>query len=291
MQYEVIKDLDVSDEQSPVFGSHTAGTILDVAESEAAHVLELVEQGFLKLVGGEDTDEESSESSSEEAAPASAEEIPADTVAPAPQEQEAAPAEEAPVAAAPSVAPHPEVTEHAEWTKMAAAFPAAPAPFDGSTSEYPKCPGFLYAFCKGMEKHEAYFAPGENAEYPSGTRSFHDKNPGNLKFAGQSRAIAEDKDGFAVFKDYNDGFQALIDQVHASIRGGKNYPPIVWDPAVKSDRPANFLDFFGVYAPVPVPNPRGLATPAEYAADVLGYCKEVSGVDVPPTTPFIALLA
>lgn len=270
-QYEVVKDLEVHDDQSPLFGTHQIGSVLDIAEADAEKVFEFVEQGFLKMLAAKEGDVPP---------PAPPEETPPPTTPPA---DESLNAEEEQILPT-SVPAHPEATEHPEWKELAAAFPDAP-------EEYTGTPGFLYAFCKGLEAHEAYFAPGEDSRYPSGTRSFHDKNPGNLKFANQPKAIAEDKDSFAVFASYEDGFSALLDQIRLSIRGGRQYKPIVWDAALKSDRPQNFVDFFRVYAPAPVPNPLGLATPEKYAEDVAAHCSKISGVEVPVTTPMAALIA
>lgn len=45
--------------------------------------------------------------------------------------------------------------------------------------------------------------------YP-GTRAFRNKNPGNLRFAHQPKAIAQDEKGFAIFETFEDGEAALL---------------------------------------------------------------------------------
>jgi hypothetical protein len=42
------------------------------------------------------------------------------------------------------------------------------------------------------------------------SRSFRNKNPGNLKWAGQAKAIGHDDKGFAIFATTQDGMDALM---------------------------------------------------------------------------------
>ncbi len=61
----------------------------------------------------------------------------------------------------------------------------------------------LVKFCQAIQEFEGY--------YP-GSRSFRNCNPGNIKMSSYTKelgAIGADKDNFAIFKIYEDGFNAL----------------------------------------------------------------------------------
>lgn len=266
--YKVLQDLDVTDEADPMFGSYAPGAIISVPDEEdpSPSILEAIEKGavelFDKIMGeGEESSAESSE--------ASPKEVEADmgVVPPAPT-------------------PAPAAVQHPDNIAIAEKFPAAPAPFDGSHEGYAKMTGMLYAFCMAIEHHEAYIAPGADSRYPAGTRSWHDKNPGNMKFAGQRRAIAEDKDSFAVFASYDDGLASLGDFIER-IAAGQNrlYPPQVYDVSIRSDRDMNFYDLFKTYASSPGDEP------GAYAEAVAKEMSGVCGETVLPTIPVKTLLS
>jgi hypothetical protein len=44
-------------------------------------------------------------------------------------------------------------------------------------------------------------------------RPQRNRNPGNLKFVGQSQALGADLDGFAIFATDQDGWRALVRQI------------------------------------------------------------------------------
>lgn len=72
-----------------------------------------------------------------------------------------------------------------------------------------------------------------------GSVSYINKNPGNLKFANQAKAIGKDARGFAVFATVEDGLNALKTLITRAARGqSSSYRP---DMSLKQ--------FFGVYAP------------------------------------------
>ncbi|MDE2019896.1 MAG: hypothetical protein KGJ13_06140 [Patescibacteria group bacterium] len=52
----------------------------------------------------------------------------------------------------------------------------------------------------------------EEGYYP-GSRAYRNNNPGNLRYAGQYGAIGQDGAGFAIFPDYQTGFNALVAQL------------------------------------------------------------------------------
>lgn len=55
--------------------------------------------------------------------------------------------------------------------------------------------------------------------YYEGSVSFRNNNPGNLKFAYQKGAIGKDEQGHAIFKTYEDGWNALIRQLTLAATG------------------------------------------------------------------------
>lgn len=60
------------------------------------------------------------------------------------------------------------------------------------------------ALAKAIQYHEGWY---------EGSRSWRNNNPGNLRYAGQMKAIGMDNQGFAIFATYGDGFDALIAQL------------------------------------------------------------------------------
>jgi hypothetical protein len=88
----------------------------------------------------------------------------------------------------------------------------------------------LNAFAMAIQKHEGW--------YP-GSRSYRNKNPGNLVFVGQPGARKENDGRFAVFSTYEEGYAAL----KRMILNGASGKSKVYFP---SD---NIFDFFNKYAP------------------------------------------
>lgn len=271
--YEVQKPLEVTDEAHPLFGVHEPGAVLSVGTDAAAEpsFVQYIEDGFIKLVekaeaaleGAAASKEEVAETDSTEAAPAAAESTTAVAPAVAPAAAPVSPTTAARIAptAAPVVAPA--STAAAEATAaLQSKFPTPPAPFAA-------VPPMLYAFCKAIEGHEVCVAPGVDARFPQGTRAYFNKNPGNLKFRNQAGAIAEDRDGFAVFDTVEDGFMALVHQVELAISGkSQAYKNPIWDATLKAWRHINFLDFFAIYDSSAGDDPIAYANDVAKAMDV-----------------------
>ena len=88
----------------------------------------------------------------------------------------------------------------------------------------------LNAFCLAIQKQEGWFP---------GSRSFRNKSPGNLKYAEQTKSTGKDAHGFAIFSTYEDGLQALKNQVLLGARGkSKVYRPTM-----------NLYQFFEIFSP------------------------------------------
>ena len=98
----------------------------------------------------------------------------------------------------------------------------------------------LLKFCMAIQAHEGFFPPG--SKYPTGTRSYRNNNPGNIKygeFAKSCGATDKDKDGFAKFESYLDGFNALKALIiNAATGKSRIYRPTMTLP-----------QFFAKYAP------------------------------------------
>lgn len=108
-------------------------------------------------------------------------------------------------------------------------------------------------FCLAIQEMEGYYAPGEHWKYPNGSLAWRNKNPGNLKYAGQLGSIGQNK-GFAVFPDYETGFAALMRQVEIACNGkSKVYSPdmMLFNASYRSPHETPFAlpGFFQVFAP------------------------------------------
>ena len=68
----------------------------------------------------------------------------------------------------------------------------------------------LDGFVTAIQKHEGYY---------EGSRSYRNKNPGNLKYIGQAGSIGKDSGGFAIFGSLEDGRNALKNDILAKIGG------------------------------------------------------------------------
>ena len=90
-------------------------------------------------------------------------------------------------------------------------------------------------------------------------RSIRNCNPGNLRFRqGMELVIGKDKDNFAIFKSYEDGFKCLTDKMVSAIQGNSS----VYSPM------DTILTFFQKYSPVFDNNKPNLY--AEYVAKKIG---------------------
>jgi hypothetical protein len=100
-------------------------------------------------------------------------------------------------------------------------------------------------FCLAIQKHEGFF---------QGSRSFRNNNPGNLRYCEQRLAIGKDKQNFAIFATYQDGFNTLKEMVTRAKNGlSKVYYPEM-----------TLTQWFEKYAP-------------SFENDVDAYAKAVAG--------------
>ena len=96
----------------------------------------------------------------------------------------------------------------------------------------------LDLFCRAIQEFEGY--------YP-GSRSFINRNPGNIRFLNQLTAIGQDNLGFCIFPTYEAGYQALKNLIIAACSGKSR----VYFPTM------SILAFFNKYAPESDNNPTG----------------------------------
>ena len=108
----------------------------------------------------------------------------------------------------------------------------------------PKCS--IEDLACAIKKHEGWFI---------GSRSYRNNSPGNLRFANQLHAIGKDVDNFAIFKTYEDGWEALMHQLTIACKGGSK----IYNPEM------NFLEFFKKYDES---NPRVYALAVATALDI-----------------------
>jgi peptidoglycan hydrolase-like protein with peptidoglycan-binding domain len=93
-------------------------------------------------------------------------------------------------------------------------------------------------WCLAGQTMEGYFAPGQNPDYPQGSLSWINNNPGNLVYEGQQNACPSNG-RFAKFVTYQDGYDAM-----------KNL--LIWACTGQTslyNAQGSLLDFYSVYAP------------------------------------------
>lgn len=119
----------------------------------------------------------------------------------------------------------------------------------------------LTLWAEAIKKHEGWFP---------GSRSRRNNNPGNFKYVGQYTATGKDKDGFAIFPDYETGWKHLK-KVLTNAATGKSK---VYNPEM------TLTEFFKIYAPSHDNN-----DPERYASEVAKY------IGVEPITKIKELLS
>lgn len=106
------------------------------------------------------------------------------------------------------------------------------------TTEKMKIPNLL-DFCNAIKSFEGWFPPSK--DYPNGSTSWKNKNPGNIRCNAilNRYATGVDPKGFCVFSDEQRGFQALTAMVQGVINGTSTH----YKPEMTLNQ------FFSVYAP------------------------------------------
>lgn len=107
--------------------------------------------------------------------------------------------------------------------------------------------GGLTLLAEAIKQHEGWFP---------GSRSYRNNNPGNLMYAGQAGAIGADDAGFAIFDSYQDGWNALLNQLQLYAERGLTIGQMleIYAPPSDNDTQAyiqsvvNYLNANGVNA-------------------------------------------
>lgn len=81
--------------------------------------------------------------------------------------------------------------------------------------------------------------------YYAGSLAYRNNNPGNLMYAGQAGATGKDGSGFAVFPDYQTGFDALLRQIQLDAGRGDTFYSFTADyaPASDGNNPTAYAQF------------------------------------------------
>jgi hypothetical protein len=121
---------------------------------------------------------------------------------------------------------------------------------------------FVSGLASAIQSFEGWFPPGTPG-YPSGSLSYRNNNPGNLRPGSLAVGATGSNGGYAVFPDYQTGYNALVGLIQS---------PMYWNLTLSQ--------FFQTYAPSADNN-----NPAQYAATVAAQL----GVDA--NTPISTLAA
>lgn len=114
----------------------------------------------------------------------------------------------------------------------------------------------LEQWAKAIEKHEGFYLPGtKSPNYPSGSRSYRNNNPGNLRFTKYTASLGAndgyDNKNFIRYKSYAIGFNALKQFLKDAAT----------DQLMAYKGEMTLLEFYSVYAPSTDGNyPKGYAT-------------------------------
>jgi hypothetical protein len=126
----------------------------------------------------------------------------------------------------------------------------------------PLSPAAANSIAQAIQSHEGY--------YP-GTIAYTNNNPGNLVYAGQAGASPGGAGGFASFGSYQDGYNAMVNQIQLDVSRGTD---------VNGNPVTNISQLINSWAPV---SQNGQKAVDAYVSDVAGK----TGFD--PTTPFSSL--
>lgn len=81
---------------------------------------------------------------------------------------------------------------------------------ESNTGTVPPYPMKVVKMAEAIKNHEGW---------KFGTRSYRNNNPGNFKYIGQYKSIGKDSGGFAIFPDYDTGWNHLLKVIHNACSG------------------------------------------------------------------------
>lgn len=73
----------------------------------------------------------------------------------------------------------------------------------------------IEALADAIMAYNEWIPKGASREIPNGSRSWRNRNPGNLR--AYTASHMRDKEGYRVFASLTDGFQALIADIHLTL--------------------------------------------------------------------------
>lgn len=121
----------------------------------------------------------------------------------------------------------------------------------------------LRQWTEAIKSKEGYYPP--SPKYPTGTPAYRNNNPGNLRY---SPFQAGQRGGFAYFKTYEDGLNALLHQLRIVCNGtSKTYSAAARSKfGLPDSSQLNLQQFYHIYAPTEDDN-----DPASYANFVANW--------------------
>jgi hypothetical protein len=130
----------------------------------------------------------------------------------------------------------------------------------------------IEALADSIWRFEGWIPAGTDARYPKGSRSWRNRNPGNLRPIPGSFAPVDDSN-YRVFDSLSDGWLALINDITVKLAGSHG---LTDDSTLRN--------FFDIYAPSDDNN-----DPDKYARQVATWLSRDLGSIVTPETTLGAL--
>jgi hypothetical protein len=125
--------------------------------------------------------------------------------------------------------------------------------------------------------------------YYPGSVAYVNNNPGNLKYVGQAGAT-QGANGFAVFDNYNDGYQALLNQISLDASRGETIAQFTakYAPAADNNNPTSYAQTIANAAGLSVNDPLSEAIGTGSSATSASTSSSASSddLDLSPSTGF-----
>lgn len=105
--------------------------------------------------------------------------------------------------------------------------------------------GSLTEIAQSIQQLEGWYAPGQNPNYPNGTLSWRNNNPGNIiytNYYAQNFNATRGEGGFSKFPNYQTGFAALEHQIQLYALRGETLSSMMakYAPASDNNDPAAY---------------------------------------------------
>lgn len=130
----------------------------------------------------------------------------------------------------------------------------------------------IEALADSIQRFEGWIAPGMDPKFPNGSRSWRNRNPGNLRPL-PGAAVPVDDRNYRVFQSLSTGWDALLGDITAKLMGSHG---LTDDSTLRN--------FFDIYAPSDDDN-----DPNKYARQVATWLSRDLGTTITPETTLGAL--